>query len=428
MNFQLTSVEGGFEFIDLFAGIGGFHQALHGLGGKCIFASEIDANARDIYELNFTVPAKVHGDIIPLTEPVVHSEIPEFTGIGVVAGGFPCQPFSKSGHQFGIEDARGTLFFNIYNLLRSRKPTYVLLENVKNLLGPKHVQTWHKIRELLRELGYWIPENPAVFSPHFLPPEMGGAPQNRERVFIVGKYVGPELAQKSKLDLFRLEPKPVAGWDPENWDVFKHLVENERVLGSNQINTSKVEALKIWIDFVKSIGTMGTGNKTLPGFPLWEFAFVESPELHESMPKWEVSFRKKNSEFYLTNSQAINSWRKRNPLLQSIATSFRKFEWQAGDEDDFNRTAVQFRPSGVRVKKANYLPTLVALNQTSYLPRLNRNISVREAAKLQSFKQDFRFGAQSDELSYKQLGNAVSVSTVRYVFSKYLEHFAELGI
>lgn len=110
-----------FEFIDLFAGIGGFHIALSDLGGVCVFASEIDEDAQTIYRLNFEKHMKgpIVGDIVPLTDKRISRLIPEHD---VLAAGFPCQPFSKSGAQLGMDETRGTLFYNIAKILEKRRP------------------------------------------------------------------------------------------------------------------------------------------------------------------------------------------------------------------------------------------------------------------------------------------------------------------
>ena len=139
----------------------------------------------------------------------------------VLAAGFPCQPFSKSGFQRGMEETRGTLFWNICKIIEARKPAVVLLENVRNIAGPRHTHEWQVIIRSLRELGYRVSSQPIVFSPHLLPPERGGRPQVRERVFIMGTYVGTE---ESHVDVDPAVPHaPVDGWDPNDWDLDDHL-------------------------------------------------------------------------------------------------------------------------------------------------------------------------------------------------------------
>src|SRR5450759_147075 len=138
-----------FSFVDLFAGIGGFHAALGALGGECWFASEIDPQAKAVYERNWHTD--VSGDIVALTENQM--AVPPHD---VLAAGFPCQPFSKSGFQRGMDETRGTLFWNICRILEERRPPVILLENVRNLAGPRHKDTWRTIVRSLRDLGYRV--------------------------------------------------------------------------------------------------------------------------------------------------------------------------------------------------------------------------------------------------------------------------------
>jgi DNA (cytosine-5)-methyltransferase 1 len=112
---HMSSSSPSFRFVDLFAGIGGFHAALSAMGGECVYASEIDGRAAAIYEENWRMP--VDGDIIPATTN--RMDVPDHD---VLAAGFPCQPFSKSGFQRGMDEARGTLFWNICRVLEERQP------------------------------------------------------------------------------------------------------------------------------------------------------------------------------------------------------------------------------------------------------------------------------------------------------------------
>jgi DNA (cytosine-5)-methyltransferase 1 len=163
-----------FKFIDLFAGIGGFRIAMQNLGGKCVFTSEWDEQAKRTYEANFgEVP---FGDI---TKEQTKSFIPD--GFDVLCAGFPCQAFSIAGKRGGFEDTRGTLFFDVAEIIKRKKPKALFLENVKGLRNHDKGKTLETILNVLRnDLGYFVPEPQIINARDF------GVPQNRERIFIVG--------------------------------------------------------------------------------------------------------------------------------------------------------------------------------------------------------------------------------------------------
>ena len=163
-----------FTFIDLFAGIGGFRMALQNLGGKCVFSSEWDTQAQKTYLLNYgEVP---FGDI---TKESTKSFIPN--DFDILCAGFPCQAFSLAGKRLGFKETRGTLFFDVADILRRKRPKAFFLENVKGLLIHDKGQTFQTILRVLREdLGYYVPD------PQILNARDFGVPQHRERVYIVG--------------------------------------------------------------------------------------------------------------------------------------------------------------------------------------------------------------------------------------------------
>ena len=162
-----------FKFIDLFAGIGGFRLAMQNLGGKCVFTSEWDKEAQKTYKVNFgEVP---FGDI---TKQQIKDYIPE--DFDVLCAGFPCQAFSIAGKRAGFEDTRGTLFFDIEQIVLKHKPKVVFLENVKNLVSHDNGNTFKVIISVLEDkLGY------KVFTKILNSMTHANIPQNRERIFIV---------------------------------------------------------------------------------------------------------------------------------------------------------------------------------------------------------------------------------------------------
>lgn len=173
-----------FTFIDLFAGIGGFHLAMHRLGGKCVFASEIDLDARKTYKYNFEAisPELFLNDLFNADiRTVVPSDIPDFD---LLCAGFPCQPFSQAGYKRGFDDnhksERGNLFFNIVDIIEAKKPKAIFLENVRGLVSHDSGKTFNVIRDILEnELGYSFYFKVVQASDY-------GLPQLRPRVFIVG--------------------------------------------------------------------------------------------------------------------------------------------------------------------------------------------------------------------------------------------------
>lgn len=179
-------------FIDLFAGIGGFHTAMHSIGARCVYASEWDKNARISYEANYKdIEPKLftknkEGEYLYFNEDIndaVPSNIPDFD---VCCGGFPCQPFSVAGLKRGFEDTRGTLFFNIANIIREKikagvPPKVLFLENVRGLKNHDNGNTLKVILATLDELGY-------NYSYCVLNAKYFGVPQNRERLFIIAWF------------------------------------------------------------------------------------------------------------------------------------------------------------------------------------------------------------------------------------------------
>lgn len=196
-----------FTFIDLFAGIGGFRMALQNLGGKCVFSSEWDAQAQKTYLLNYgEIP---FGDI---TKEVTKSYIPD--DFDILCAGFPCQAFSLAGKRLGFEETRGTLFFDVAEILRRKRPKAFFLENVKGLLIHDKGKTINTILKVLREdLDYYVPEPQIVNAMNF------GVPQHRERVYIVGfrkdqnvtsfSYPAPTDTTKKFSDIKETEPVSV---------------------------------------------------------------------------------------------------------------------------------------------------------------------------------------------------------------------------
>lgn len=441
-----------FTFSDLFAGIGGFHAALHAAGGTWAFASEIDRDAAAVYDHNWLRPLResgaplppgvksfgVSGDIVALTEPEVR--VPH---ADVLAAGFPCQPFSKSGFQRGMDETRGTLFWNIAKILEDpeRRPSVVMLENVRNLAGPRHRDTtFRTVVRTLRELGYRTANEPAVFSPHLLPRSLGGRPQVRERVFILAHYVGVEAAQDpANFDDPIVSPKLLdLDWRKDQWDLEKDLplLPDSEVDERYELDGSEVKMIQTWDRLLTAVAERLGPDEKLPGFPIWADEWRSLEQASDLIdvaavkgtpyPAWKKNFLLKNAEFYDRHREVLDTFRMQ---LDAFPPSRRKFEWQAGPHRPLSETIMHFRPSGIRAKRPDYVPALVAITQTSILGD-RRRLTPRETARLQGLPDSFEFSktapgtdgavVQKDAASYKQMGNGVNVGAAYYVFREYV--------
>jgi DNA (cytosine-5)-methyltransferase 1 len=346
-----------------------------------------------------------------------------------LCAGFPCQPFSKSGAQRGMEETRGTLYWNILKIIEAHHPKVVILENVRNLYGPRHQHEWEVIIETLRDEGYRVSDRPSIFSPHLLPPDRGGRPQVRERVFITATYVGAD-ANRNDLSCDPATANiPIGGWDPMTWHLESDLPldPNHHVDGCD-LSESERQWINAWDDFVQKMWEARDGRR-LPGFPLWADEWRLPSQLGDlsDVPKWKADYLRKNSEFYAAHKRVIDKWAKTwGVFTDAFPPSRRKLEWQAQDTPSLWECVMHLRPSGIRAKAPTYLPALVAITQTSIVGPRERRLSPCEAARLQGLPDWFTFDNQTAGSTYKQLGNGVSVGAVWHVFQEHTRRDEEI--
>ena len=379
-----------FRYIDLFCGIGGFHQAMESLGGECVFACDIDDDCRKTYFANYGIePA---GDITKIAA----ADIPTHD---VLCGGFPCQAFSKAGNRLGFEDStKGTLFFDICRILEFHHPKYAILENVRNLASHNHGNTWRIIHDKLEQLGYNLLPKPVIFSPHYI-----GIPQHRERVFImclrkdVGE-VSPFVLNNEQMKTCSIDSILQSDNEIPNIDEYRISSDMENLIG-------------LWNEFLQKIKV-----ERLPGFPIWSDRLCDlNPNEDLALyPAWKQNFIRKNNELYINNREFVDEWlirARQNPLFFGAKA---KLEWQAGQtkHPDIWKQIFQLRPSGIRVKVNTYFPALVAIVQTSIIGSRKRFLTPRECARLQSFPDNFQPDVKQQQ-AYKQLGNAVNVECAK---------------
>lgn len=376
-----------FKYIDLFSGIGGFHQAMTQLGGECVFASEIDKYAIDTYQRNYKIDS---------AHDITKVKVEEIPTHDVLCAGFPCQTFSKAGRQMGFNDEiKGTLFFEIERILKYHKTKYIILENVRNLISHNNGNTWATIYNHLVKLGYRLTKNPIIISPHQI-----GIPQLRERVIILGYYDPRNQDKPLEIELPKLLNK-------DDNSIYSILEENENQ--KYKITEKEEFVLTAWDKFYKGI------KEDTIGFPIWVDYFKIKPK---DEPNWKKDFIRKNNMLYENNKQFIDKWLYEYKDLKEFAPTHRKMEWQAGNKiKSVWEGIIQFRPSGVRVKTPTCFPALVAMVQIPIIGKYKRRLSPREAARLQSFPDNFIIN-ENEQQAYKQFGNSVNVQVIKVMAEK----------
>lgn len=414
------------KFIDLFAGLGGFHKALHKLGHECVFVSELNPTLRQVYTENWGI--EVHGDIKKIVEKEIET-IPEHD---ILCGGFPCQPFSKAGKQLGRDDDRGTLFDEIVKILDFRKPTFFILENVPFIAKHDNEATWEYMKNELDRIGYKVDHN--IYSPQDF-----GIPQHRKRIFIVGSRIGLDHFSFDEIDKNKASEINIHNY-----------IEIEPV-NAKKLAKANQDCIELWQEFISSIPK----HVKLPGYPIWGMEFgatypfeEEFPgkltqeelakykgnfgvslkgmskeeqlanlpsyaRVEEKFPDWKQQYIKKNRQFYIDNKIFIEEIAKR--ISQLPSQSWQKLEWNVGDGNrKITDYILQFRASGIRVKKVDFFPSLVCTNtQIPIIGWQKRYITKNEGLKLQSLTGINL--PENDNAAFKALGNAVNSHIVELI-------------
>lgn len=368
------------------------------LGGECVFASDIDKECQNTYKENYGID--VVGDITK-----VNAE--DIQPFNVLCAGFPCQAFSHAGKQLGFNDpTRGTLFFDVMRIAKHHMPEYMLLENVKNLALHDQGRTWEVIYSTIQDAGYNVLKEPVIFSPHFI-----GLPQNRERVFIM--CIRKDIGEIPEFE-FNIKKKDLPPCSIEDILIDDSSIEN---IEKYRINQRQIDLINLWDDLIKGV------KCDLPGCPIYGEFLVESISLipdYDSFPQWKKEYAIKNVKYYLKHREYIDKWKEKAASVEMYQNTRRHLEWQtnrAEDESMWNHI-MQFRQSGLRVKRPTYFPALVAIVQTSILAMRKRYIVPRECARMQSFPDSFKINPD-DYVAYKQFGNSVNVEVVK-LFAKFM--------
>ena len=408
------------KFIDLFAGLGGFHLALSKLGHKCVFACEIETFLRDHYEKNFKLYPE--GDITKINVKNIPSH-------DILCAGFPCQPFSKAGLGNGFDHViAGKMFFYLLKIIKTHKPKYLFLENVPNLLYHNKGKTWEFMKQEFIKLNYEIDQK-------ILSPIDYEIPQTRDRLYIVGR-----LEKLKNFEWpFKSEKKP---------NLKKFLINKPEKY--KKLSENKEKVLNVWKGFLKKIPK----NVYLPN-PLWAMEFgatypfekktpfsTKEKELkkckgsfglslnvknkskifelipryactkEKTFPGWKINMIKKSRLFYKNNKAWIDKYLPK--IINLKFAALQKLEWNCqGEEFNLKKKIVSFRGSGVRIKRNNNSPTLISssVSQVPYLTWKKRYLSYEECLNIQGFKK-IRSYPKIDKQFYATIGNAINVGVV----------------
>jgi DNA (cytosine-5)-methyltransferase 1 len=430
------------KFVDLFAGLGGFHVALRNEGHECVFASEIDEDLSDLYEHNFG--QKPEGDIR-------HVDIKKIPDHDILCAGLPCQPFSKAGDQKGFDCPQwGDLYQFVIDVLNEHRPDFFILENVPNLRKHNDGRTWQALIEELESCGPGYKTDDRKLSPHTY-----GVPQRRKRIFVVGSAEGlthfswPAAPTNIESDL-----SSILDEDPED---------------AREMPDHYLDCMEVWQELLDQYPR----EKTLPSFPIWAMEFGATYDYEETtpfslaqksiqklwrpeqtgnfgspitgktweevkgkgelpshatreqekFPRWKIRYiqqnRKLGQELRDIDESWFNDWIER---LKGFPSSLQKFEWNCkGEARSIWKHVIQFRASGVRVKRATTAPSLVAMT-TTQIPIIGwkrRYMTRQECARLQSLGE-LNHLPESDSQTFKALGNAVNATVVRCIAANLL--------
>ncbi|CAM4099217.1 DNA cytosine methyltransferase [Pseudoalteromonas byunsanensis] len=411
------------KFIDLFAGLGGFHTGFANSGYECVFACEIEPHLRKLYKENYGI--EPHGDITKVDE----AEIPAHD---VMCAGFPCQPFSLAGKKKGAEcPSSGKLIDHVIRIAKHHTPKFVVLENVPNVITIAEGSFWEYLTSSFSKIGYTIHHK--VISPVDI-----GIPQNRKRVFIVairndldeGAFIWPETVecpQTSLLDILdeRAEHKKL---EVAKVELLKHWQSLLEQLSLERLVSTSIVAPEFGatypLDFSElSLHEMtqykGAYGADLSECQSWDEVMAKMPSYTKksrAVSNWLIRSVNFSRELYQSKQEVCDEWAK---AIDKNNNSWQILEWR-GMHTNMNiyEHIVQFRASGIRILKPNVAPSLISMTPTQIpiIPSQNRYLSAHEAAKLQNLHELPNLPTTIVG-AFKALGNAVNAKVIELIAS-----------
>lgn len=417
------------RFIDLFAGVGGFHKGFSENGFECVFACEIDPELQNLYEVNYGV--RPHGDIRTIDEKLIPKH-------DIMCAGFPCQPFSLAGKKKGAEcPESGRLIDDVIRIAKYHQPKFIVLENVPNVITIANGQFWSYLKDSFESIGYTLKYK--VISPVDV-----GIPQNRKRVFIVAAKSLSDLNSFEWPASIELQPSALAS-----------ILDSS--LPHKKLESRKVELLKHWQTLLNNIDlrAMPSSSIVAPEFganyPLdfseltldqiklyrgsygydlsscssWDEVLSLLPSYvrkHKKVPGWMMQSVGFSRNLYITNQSFFNEWYESLPKEYN---SWQILEWRGlKNVLDIYEHLVQFRASGIRVLKRKIAPSLISMTPTQIpiVPSESRYMSEYEAAKLQNLQDLCKF-PDGTTRSFKAFGNAVNAKVVSFISKNILKTF-----
>ena len=402
INVQLS----GYKFIDLFCGIGGFHQALNAMGAECVLACDIDKDCREVYKENYGI------EPVPDVTKIDEHLMPDFD---ILCGGFPCQAFSNGGKKKCFDDERGLLFDHIIRIAEKKKPKFMFLENVKHILKVSNGEVIKYIKQKLDKIGYHL-QDLAKFQ---ISPHNYGIPQQRERVYFV--CIRKDIYETHYISNEIMLPPPIP---KEKIQFEKFLDEKENIDLRYLIKNNKdiLQALEVWDEMIKKFDV---GEKISPTIMINDYYKMKDGTYTQedimNFASWRTDYTNKNKPLIEKYESDFNEWYPKYSDILQKREIYGKLEWQTGhikENDSIFNHFIQIRQSGIRVKKGNYFPTLVAISQIPIYGKEKRYITPRECARLQSFPESFKLTdntVKGDKKYYKQFGNSVNVDIVSMV-------------